>query len=266
MDELFTCKFDPRSTDDLINAALGELDEDKAWEAVVALHFRGTAEVLQRARALCESDCCQEQRLGADILGQLGVPNRSFPAECASILIRMLGNERDADVLQAIFVAVSHLDDDPRVSRGAAAYSEHHDPDVRHAVVLALTGYEDSIAVNCLIRLTTDSDSDVRDWATFGIGAQLKLDTPEIRAALMARLDDADDDTRGEAMIGLARRKDHRVLSAIERNLATNATEKAIEAAALFGSPSLLPSLLSLRESLDVSPSCLNDAINACRA
>ena len=266
MSEPVSPEFDSRSVDELVNAALGDLDEDKAWEAVAALHFRGTAEVLQRARTLCESDCCQEQRLGADILGQLGVPNRSFPAECTSILIRMLDNERDADVLQAIFVAFWHLDDDPRVYRFAAAYAEHHDPDVRHAVVLALTGYEDPIAVNCLIRLMTDSDSDVRDWATFGIGTQLNLDTPEIRAALLARLDDADDDTRGEAMIGMARRKDQRVISAIERDLATSATEKAIDAAALLGSPSLLPSLLALRESLDVSPSCLNDAIKACEA
>jgi hypothetical protein len=40
------------------------------------------------------------------------------------------------------------------------------------------------------------------------LNAQLNLDSPEIRAALIARLDDADDDTRGEAMIGMARRKD----------------------------------------------------------
>jgi hypothetical protein len=56
MNEPFTGQFDPRSTDDLINAALGDLDEDKAWEAIAALHFRGTAEVLRRARALCESE------------------------------------------------------------------------------------------------------------------------------------------------------------------------------------------------------------------
>jgi hypothetical protein len=41
---------------------------------------------------------------------------------------------------------------------------------------------------------------------------------------------------------------------------------EVLRAAALLGSPSLLPSLLALRESLDVSPSCLNDAINACQA
>ena len=35
-----------------------------------------------------------------------------------------------------------------------------------------------------------------------------------------------------------------------------------LRAAALLGSPSLL----ALRESLDVSPSYLNDAINACQA
>ena len=37
---------------------------------------------------------------------------------------------------------------------------------------------------------------------------------------------------------------------------------EVLRAAALLGSPSLV----ALRESLDVSPSCLNDAINACQA
>jgi len=265
MIEPISPEFDPRTIDEFINAALGELDEHRAWDAVSALHWKGNIDVLWRAQGLCESDCCQERRLGADILGQLGVPNRCFPTECASILIRMLDNEHDADVLQAVFVAFFHLDDDPRVCRLAAEYAEHPDPNVRHAVVLALTGYEEPIALNSLIRLMTDSDSDVRDWATFGIGTQLNLDTPELRASLMARLDDADDDTRGEAMIGMARRKDQRVIGAIERDLATSATEKAIEAAELLGSPSLLPSLLALRESLDVSPSCLERAIRACQ-
>lgn len=39
--------YDPRLVDDLVNAATIETDEDVAWDAVSALHLRGTREVLQ---------------------------------------------------------------------------------------------------------------------------------------------------------------------------------------------------------------------------
>ena len=39
---------DPRSTEDLIHLALTETDEDAAWDAITALHFRGNREVLDR--------------------------------------------------------------------------------------------------------------------------------------------------------------------------------------------------------------------------
>ena len=262
MHERLTPETDPRTVDELINAALSELDEDKSWAAISALHFRGTVLILTRAETLCASVCPRERRLGADILGQLGVPDRSYPTECKSILANMLAREDDATVLQAVLVALSHLPGSSvRFARQGSRITLT--PTLRYSVVFALTGCEDPIAVKTLLRLTTDSD--VRDWATFGLGSQLKLDTPEIRTALIARLDDPDDDTRGEAMIGLARRKDQRVIGAIERDLSTDATEKAIEAAELIASPSLLPSLMALRESLDGSPRGLDRAINACQ-
>ena len=52
----------------------------------------------------------------------------------------------------------------------------------------------------------------MRDWATTGIGQCVELDSPEIRAALLHRVDDEDVFTQVEAMHGLARRRDARVL------------------------------------------------------
>ena len=255
--------YDPRSVDELVNAALTEQDEDVAWDAVAALHWKGTGEALQRAQQLCESQCSHERRIGADILGQLGVPDRAFPQECASILFAMLDSETDADVLRSIFIAFSHLHE-PAVLSSALQFAEHYDADVRHAVVLALTGFEEQVAVDLLIQLTSDMDSDVRDWATFGLGTQLDLDTPDIRNALAARLDDSDDETRGEAMIGLARRKDQRAIPAIQKDLTSVATEKAIEAATLSESPELVPDLTALRGLPGLASSFLEDAIAAC--
>lgn len=254
---------DPRPVDELVNAALTEPDDELARDAVRVLHWRGTKEVLQRATSLCGSECSQERRLGADILGQLGVPDRMFPQQCSRILFAMLDTEIDADVLQSIFIAFSHLSE-PKVIGVAAKYAEHPDSDVRYAVVHALTGHEEQAAINLLIQLSNDLEAYVRDWATFGLGTQVELDTSEIRNALAARLNDSDDNARGEAMIGLARRNDPRAILAIQKALTSCATEKAIEAAALSKSPELLPALVALRGATELPESRLDGAIAAC--
>jgi protein phosphatase len=93
---------------ELVNVALTECDEDLAWNAIATLHWRGNEEVLQRAMSLCRSDCQYERRVGADILGQLGVPERTFPRSCGKIVTEMLSTEQDPDVLQSVLVAISH--------------------------------------------------------------------------------------------------------------------------------------------------------------
>lgn len=205
-----------------------------------------------------------ECRLGADVLGQLGVPDRTFPKECGDQLLDMLGDEHDADVLHAIFVAFSHLDDRRAVSV-AGRYALHPSSAVRHAVVLAVTGHEDEAAIDLLIALSTDADSQVRDWSTFGLGSQLDLDTPKIRAALRSRLEDEDDDTRAEAHMGLARRKDRQVISAIAAELQKPVIGSlSIEAAEVIAAPELLPHLIALRESSDIESALLESAIQSC--
>ena len=102
---------DSRSVDELFNVALTGGDEEAAWNAIAALHWRATREVLHRAATLCGSPCPYERQAGADILGQLGVPEQKFPRECAAVLIEMLESEADADVLYSIFIAFGHLHD-----------------------------------------------------------------------------------------------------------------------------------------------------------
>jgi HEAT repeat protein len=255
---------DPRSIDELVSAALGECDQEKAWDAVAALHWRGSAEVLQRARELCYSPCPRERELAANILGQLGVPDRTFPAECSELLLQMLRNESSARVLSAVLIATS-WHDVPNVVEMVVKFANHPDADVRHAVVVALTGHNDDLAVQTLIRLTEDSDSDVRDWSTFALGTQLALDTPAIRCALAARLDDPDECTRGEALVGLARRNDQRVVPALKKELASDCVGYLpVEAAELIRSPELQNLLIKLRDGCDAPSESLERAIAAC--
>src|SRR6202035_251662 len=70
----------------------------------------------------------------------------------------------------------------------------------------------EELAVDVLLNLMRDDDSDVRDWATFGLGSLSDKDSPTIRNALFEALNDPDVDVRQEAQVGLAKRRDIRVL------------------------------------------------------
>jgi HEAT repeat protein len=259
---------DPRTTDDLIQLALTEEDEDAAWEPVVVLHFRGTAEVLERAQLLCGSEDPGSRCLGARILAQLGVPERSFPEKSFQILATMLSKESDPEVLQSIAHAFGHLND-ARAIPLLAPLLEHPNEDVRYGVVHGMSRHEDQAAITALIQLSRDDDSDVRDWATFGLGQMIRLDTPEIRDALFARCKDPDDDTRGEALVGLASRKDPRVLGPLMDELSSETVGLlAVEAAEELGDSRLAPVLLALKEAWagddDRHTNRLNHALLAC--
>jgi len=256
---------DSRSLDELICVALGDPEDKSCWEAVVTLHYRGTRDVLERAAALCHSGCPNERQLGADILGQLGVPDRAFPAESVRILLDMLISERDASVLQSIFIAFSHIGDAAAIDP-AIHFASHDDADVRHAVVMALTSNDDGRAIPTLIELTQDPVAEVRDWATFALGTRREeLDTVELREALAARLSDSDEYVRGEALVGLARRKDARAIPALQTELArSDVNYLALEAAELAADPRLLHQLEELRSRWGIAPPDLEAAIAAC--
>jgi HEAT repeat protein len=200
---------DDRSPAELTRYALTEQDEHAAWEPVRVLHFRGTAEVLAHAQTLCMSPRANERRLGANILGQLGVPDRTFPEECFLSLAAMLSNEGCPQVLEAIAVAYGHLHD-PRAIKLLVPFVTHPDAGVRLGVVHGISRHNDDLAMKALIKLSKDQDHEVRNWATFGLGSMIDIDTAEIREALFARITDSNDDARGEALVGLSRRKDPR--------------------------------------------------------
>jgi HEAT repeat protein len=262
-------RVDPRTTASLISAALAA-DDDSCGDYVSLLHFRATREVLESAQGLGRSECSEERSLGAWILGQVGIPDRVFPDECLATLLEMLDVEHDVEVLQSICTALGFLDD-PRTVERLVRLADHPVAEVRFHVAIALQGQTDELAVQALIHLSEDADGDVRDWATFALGTQLDEDTPEIREALVRRLVDSDHTARGEAMVGLARRKDERVIDALVRELAPermrmldDRPDLPIEAATELGDPRLLPALLHLREA-GWENRHLEEAIECCR-
>lgn len=204
--------------EDTIERALSEpADSEDRWRFVVALHGRGDEATFTAAAALLDSPDAERRSLGADILAQLGaakdvpVEERPLAAPAAELLIERIDREEDPAALASMATAFGHLKD-PRCVPSLHRLRGHPDEEVRHAVAYGLLGLDDDLAVETLVELSRDRDADVRDWATFGLGTQLDRDDAQVRDALVARLDDVDDDTRAEALRGLAARGDERAI------------------------------------------------------
>jgi HEAT repeat protein len=119
--------------------------------------------------------------------------------------------------------------------------------------------------VEALVRLSQDPEVPVRDWATFSL-AQTDHDSPAVRDALRARAEDPDEETRWEAVVGLARRHDPEALPRVAAGLRAGVVGKlVVEAAEELGDPSLLEPLLALQAWWDVDPLLLARAIEASR-
>jgi hypothetical protein len=196
-----------------------EIDDENAWKAVNELRSIGTREVFDFAIVQTKSASWIARVRAIDIIAQLGNCTgqlHPYRTEAGELIERMLHEEADLHVLHSGIVALGHLDYLEGVET-ICGFSPHPSADVRHAVAVALGGMadEDNRATSSLLQLMQDSDDDVRDWATFRIGVLSELDTPEIREALYLRLDDGHFETHCEAMAGLGKRKDMRVLPAL---------------------------------------------------
>jgi len=145
---------------------------------------------------------------------------------------------------------------------------------VRLAVAQRLTNGVDGSdelaadVVNALLTLMTDDIDEVRDWSTFSLGVQLhEVDTPQVRDALRLRLSDPHVDTRYEALVGLARRRDPAVLDRIRKELQPEGVYRlAVEAALYAANPSLVPDLVELESWWDVDTALLGAAVRSCRS
>jgi HEAT repeat protein len=217
----------------------GDFDDQAPWDAVQSLHNIGGREVFDRAAAWCSSDDPLKRARGAAVLGQLGKsadhPENQFPEECFSAIAPLVQQVKDSLPLMSAIHALGHIRN-PQAIPLVIEHRLHTNADVRFAVACTLGSFaDDPSVVDTLLELMQDSDDDVRDWATFGLGVQGELNTQEIRDALWQRVSDSDLDVREEALVGLGKRKDQRAL--IPLIAALNQPEvsyRVIEAAEAF--------------------------------
>ncbi len=143
----------------------------------------------------------------------------------------LVQRETEPQPLAAGIAALGHLDN-PLAVPLITNFSSHPSPEVRFDVAFALGRFpNDPLSAETLLRLTQDTDEDVRDWATFGLGVLGNTDSDEIREALVRRLTDSDEDVReGYGRIGKEKRPARalNLVTALER---PNTTARVIETA-----------------------------------
>ncbi|MEJ2612694.1 MAG: HEAT repeat domain-containing protein [Candidatus Thiodiazotropha sp.] len=238
-----------KSTKEMIDSAYLIQDEDEYWKIISKLHERGSKTEFNAAKKLSNESDPVKREIGADILGQLGWSKHSYHKESVSILIKLL-SDTSPDVIASAAFSLGHRNDSSAIPE-LLKLVNHSSPRVRHGVAFGLSSHDNSSAVNGLIALSKDTDFDVRNWATFGLGSQCDIDNYRLRQALIGRTEDSEPEIRGEALIGLARRKDDRVINKIENELngEFNGTWP-IEAASLYPTIKFKPLLKNILKSL----------------
>jgi HEAT repeat protein len=200
--------------------AVGLLDltPDERYEAVSELIRANPTQMRQIGASLLHAPAARLRAWGADILGQVATVSERPARPIATLLLAALETEKAVTVIASIVTGLRHAED-RRGQRVSLSLVDHQSSTVREAVAFTLSAFSDlASSQQALIRLSADSNTEVRNWATFGL-ATSNSRRVELLDALAARLDDEDFRTSVEALIGILERCDRDAIDALTAHL-----------------------------------------------
>jgi len=261
------------ATGRLIRRALSLGSGNHGWEAVARLHRRGSPATLASIERLLRSPNAHRRSLALGIAAQLRTGRGGAPFERAATQAMLVAGlqDRNPGVVQSAIFGLGHSPMDAALP-ALLAHAQHPAALVRFALAFTLGHYPAPDAIAALIRLAADTDDDVRDWATFSLGTLHEADDDAIRSLLWKNAHDPNRDVRGEAVVGLARRSDDRVIALLQERLADDDCRVyELEAAEEMPRAELLQVLQRVRADAQGRPGLdpywyrhLLDAIDAC--
>jgi HEAT repeat protein len=261
----------------LVGIALQSWSSEPSWNAIAELQMRGSLDTLALTRRLVKSRNARKRALGIYVASQLRQREKSIVfrsteyalEETQSILLEGL-HDACKDVLCAAISGFGHRPH-PSALQNLLKFASHTDQEVRFQVAFALGRYSEPDAIDTLLLLARDESDDVRDWATFGIASMHDVDNHEVRELLWINLHDQNKSVQGEALVGLASRKDEAIVPVLLERLTGDCRVFEFEASELIASPLLLDSLNLIKNSIGDESLAdtywygrLLDAIDAC--
>lgn len=247
-------------------------DSDAHWDAIEALRRKPEPQTLAWVRKCLTSRNWRKRRLAITVicqLGQGGLRYVPYAVETARDLLGHALQDKDWRVHEAALFGLGHRQA-PEHLDAMLTFTASPREALRHALAFAIGGYQNERAAQALLTLMRDESGLVREWAAFGLGSLCELDSEEIRAGLLAAVEDSDCGVRGEALAGLAARKEPRAVPLILKELAGPFEGTwAIDAAGVLGNPIFHDALVKLRTAPEIrnTPyflSALEDAIAQC--
>lgn len=191
------------------------------WRLVSELRKRPNQDVFNQAFNLANSNQDKQVKIGLDVLQQLGFNPRFNQSKTLDLHFKLLNTSQSIKVLKSILYGIGHNNQELNSEQvnQLIPFRKSKSIQVRQALVSALSGVEEEVAIQTLIELTEDKVASIRNWATFAIGSLISIESPSIKQALWKRVNDEDYDTKWEAIMGLANRKENGVKQVISDEL-----------------------------------------------
>lgn len=257
------------SDDFILHRLINNKSKKAYWNNIHFLRKRSSEGLFLKCVELTKSPNPKKRTIGIDILAQLGSPHRPFLTQKVRIFFEILKIETNSIVLMSLLYAIGHNNQvlNKRQLEILCSFSDTKDGLVKGGLVFSLLGVEQLKAIEALIKLSSDKLSHVRDWATFGLGNQIDKNNKKIRDALWNRINDKHQDTKLEAIRGLAKRKDSRIRDIIIRELLTGEYgtllfEAVIETGDKDFLPLLRKNLKMLKDNSNINPEWIKDLKN----
>jgi hypothetical protein len=205
----------------LFDRLLNNKTQKTYWNNVSELRKRANENIFQKAYGLAKSNDDKEKEIGIDILAQLGFNPRFKPKEVIELFFELLNKPQSDTILMSVLYGIGHNNESLTDNQIAilTVFKTNNNNDVKHGLISALSGLDNSRAIQALVEFTEDKIASIRSWSTFAIGTRIEVNNVEISNALWNRINDSDEETKFEAISGLANRRDSRVKGIIFREL-----------------------------------------------